>query len=272
MPDPVVPYPSVLDLLTPRALLSAATATLLLTACTTDPPLPAPFSPPPLPEGAQPAALCPVDSMVDLYPGEYANHPLDPQPPASACVAAAHDVLIVLGCPNEADGAPSACQIARADIAVAFMEAGYGDHFITTGGAVHNEWVEADTLRDLLVARGVPPESIVTETQARHTDENIYYSTLLMEPRGWVSAVVVSEQRGHLTLTSLCDSNCCVDLGRLTIVDLPLPTGAVTAGHYVRYPWAVPVSDLECTQIEQPTKFMCTNLKQRLACADSFQL
>jgi hypothetical protein len=210
--------------------------------------------------------------MVDLYPGEYPNHPLDPQPPASACVAAPHDVIIVLGCPNDPDGAPSTCQIARADIAVAFMDAGYGDRFITTGGAVHNAWVEADTLRDLLVARGVPADRIVTEPQARHTDENIYYSTRLMEPRDWVSAVVVSDQRGHLTLTGLCDSNCCVDLGRLTVADFPLPTGAVTAAHYVRYPWTERVSAQECTQILQPSKFMCINLPERLACADDFQL
>ncbi|UQA61981.1 YdcF family protein [Polyangium aurulentum] len=210
--------------------------------------------------------------MVDRYPGEYANYPLDPQPPASACMAAAHDVIIVLGCPNEPDGAPSPCQIARADLAVAFMDAGYGDHFITTGGAVHNEWVEADTLRDLLVARGIPVGSIVTEPKARHTDENIYYSTLLMEERDWVSALVVSEQRAHLTLTGLCDSNCCVDLGRLTVADFPLASGPVTAGHYVRYPWTPPVSEGECAQILQPSKFMCTNLSQRLACADNFQL
>jgi hypothetical protein len=244
---------------------------VFLLSCGADP---APISPelPPLPEGASPVALCPVDSMIDSYPGQYPNQPNDPQPLASACITAKHDVIVVLGCPNDETGAPSACQIARADIAVALMEAGFGDRFITTGGAVYNEWVEAETLRDLLVERGVSPDRITPEPLAEHTDENIYFSTRIMEEQGLASAVVVSDQPGHLVLTGLCDCNCCVDLGRLTVVDLPIASGRVSVGHYVRHPWARQNTDEECTHIETPSKFMCTNLAQRRACKDNFQL
>ena len=252
------------------ALLLASLS--LVFACGADPAPPSPAVPP-LPEGASPVALCPVESMIDIYPGEYPNQPNGPQPLASACITARHDVILVLGCPNDDDtGAPSACQIARADIAVALMEAGYGDTFITTGGAVHNEWVEADTLRDLLVARGVEASRITTEPLAEHTDENLYFSTRIMETLGFASAVVVSDQPGHLVLTGLCDSNCCVDLGRLTVVDLPIASGRVSVGHYVRHPWARPNTDEECAHIRTPSKFMCTNLEQRRACKDDFQL
>src|SRR5262249_54541316 len=122
-------------------------------------------------------ACCPTASMIDLYPGAYPNQPYDPKPPADACTPAPHHVTIALGCPNNADGTPPTCQTARADIAVALMQAGFGGRFITSGAAVQNMYVEADTLRDLLVARGVPTDSIITETMAQHTDENIYYST-----------------------------------------------------------------------------------------------
>lgn len=210
--------------------------------------------------------------MIDAYPGEYPNQPNDPQPLAPDCIARAHDAIIVLGCPNEDTGAASACQIARADIAVALSSAGYGDRFITTGGAVHNEWVEADTLRDLLIQRGISADRIKTEPLAEHTDENIYHSTRIMEMEGQASAVVVSDQPGHLLLTGLCDSNCCVDLGRLSVFDFPIANGRVTAGHYVRHPWANPISSAECTHIETPTKFMCTNLAQRRACKETFRL
>lgn len=227
---------------------------------------------PPLPAGASPVAFCETASMVSAYPGDFPNQPNDPQPLASACIAAAHDVIIVLGCPNEDTGAPSACQMARADIAVSLAAAGYGQFFITTGGAVHNGWVEADTLRDLLIMRGIAADQIETEPLAEHTDENIYFSTRIMEQRDFVSAVVVSDQPGHLTLTAVCDSNCCVNLGRLTVVDFPVKNGRVTAGHYVRFPWAPAISAEECTHIETPTKFMCTNLDTRRACKSHFML
>jgi len=242
----------------------------VLCACTAEP-SPSPL-PPPLPENASDVALCPVPSMLEAYPGDYPNQPNGPQPLAHDCLTRTHDVIIVLGCPNEDTGAPSMCQIARADIASSLSAAGYGDRFITTGGAVHNQWVEADTLRDLLLERGIAQDRIMTEPLAEHTDENIYYSTKIMERENLVSAVVVSDQPGHLVLTGVCDSNCCVDLGRLSVFDFPVASGRVSVGHYVRFPWAKPVSEAECTHIEIPSKFMCTNLEQRRACKDNFQL
>jgi hypothetical protein len=219
-----------------------------------------------------PTARCPTASMIDAYPGAYPNQPYGPQPAASACIATAHDVIVVLGCPNADDGQPAPCQTERADIAVALMEAGYSGRFITSGGAVHNEWVEAETLRDLLVERGAPSDRILLEPEAQHTDENIYYASRIMQDEGFASALVVSEDPGHLILTAVCDSNCCVALGRLTVLELPIAGGAVVAGHYALYPYAAEVSEAECAHIEQGSKFMCTNLATRKACAGDFQL
>ena len=217
-------------------------------------------------------ACCPTPSMVDAYPGAYPNNPYGEHPAADTCIARAHDVILVLGCPNDDDGTPSDCQTKRADLAVALRDAGYGDRFITSGGAVHNAWVEADTLRDLLVARGVAAAAILTEPLAQHTDENLYYATGIMEAEGMKSALVVSDDPGHLILTAVCDANCCVGLGRLTVVELTTGAGPVVAGHYALYPFAAPVTPAECEHIEVGTKFMCTNLATRKACADDFQL
>ena len=216
--------------------------------------------------------------MTALYPGAGPPNPYGVLPAADACVAVRHDVIIVLGCPNQDSGPPAPCQTKRADIAVALMQAGFGDRFITTGGAVHNAYVEADTLKALLVARGVPSAHITTETKASHTDENIYYSTLLMAAPGFHNALVVSDDPGHLILTAVCDSNCCVSMGRLTVLTLPIklpghPTPSPQAvGHYALYPRAAAVSPAECTFIESPLKFMCTNLKTRLSCAGHVML
>jgi hypothetical protein len=118
----------------------------------------------------------------------------------------------------------------------------------------------------------VTVDRITTESKAEHTDENIFYSTKIMEENDQVSAIVVSDQPGHLVLTGVCDSNCCVDLGRLSVFDFPVADGRFSVGHYVRRPWAEPISAAECTHIEIPTKFMCTNLAQRRSCKDNFQL
>jgi hypothetical protein len=212
--------------------------------------------------------------MTDLFPGLFPPNPYDPAlpVPADACLSLEHDVIILLGCPNNADGTPATCQTKRADMAVALKDAGYGHRFITTGAAVKNAYIEAETLKQLLLAHGIPEADIYTEPLAKHTDENIYYSTKIMEAQAWESALVVSDDPGHLIMTAICDSNCCVDLGRLTVVSMTVASGSVVAGHYARYPWGADVSTAECDLIEAPFKAMCVNLATRLACKDNFQL
>ena len=219
-----------------------------------------------------PVELCPTPSMVDLYDGFFPTNPYGPQPAADSCISGEHDVILVLGCPNAENGDPAPCQITRADMAVDLMNAGFGSRFITSGGAVHNAYVEADTLKALLIERGVPAASIWTDTLAQHTDENLYYGATIMAAEAWQSAVVVSDDPGHLIMTAVCDANCCVDLGRLTVFELAVAGGSIVAGHYALYPWAEVVSVPECDQIEQPLKLMCVNMGSRKACADNFQL
>ncbi len=215
-----------------------------------------------------PVAACPVPAMTEIYPVGEPPDPFEPLPAASDCVDAPHDALILLGCPTEDSGEPSACQIARADIAADLMAQGYASAVIPTGGAVQNEWTEAETLATLLEERGVAAEAIFPEPQAEHTDENLYFASLIMEEHGWQTAWVVSDALFHLLYSAVCDSNCCVDLGRLTLVAL----AGYDVGHYVRYPWAEPVNEAECERIVPDETIMCFNLPNRKACAADFQL
>lgn len=217
-------------------------------------------------------AQCPVKSMTERYSGFLPTNPYGPVESATTCVAQSHDVIILLGCPNNANGAPAECQIKRADLAVQLMKAGYGSRFITSGAAVKNQYVEAETLRDLLLARGVPGDTIWLEPKAEHTDENIYYSSKIMAAQGWLTAVVVSDDAGHLMNTAVCDSNCCVKLGRLTLFEFTSAAGVAKAGHYVLYPATPDVGDAECQQIRLPTKLMCLNLDKRRACKGNLKL
>src|SRR5207247_920759 len=99
-----------------------------------------------------------------------------------------------------------------------------------------------------------------------------YFSTRIMEAHGWTNAIVISDDPGHLILSATCDSNCCVDLGRLTALAFSFGGNTIKAGHYVRYPWAAMVSQAECNQIEIPLKLMCTNLSSRQSCAGNIQV
>lgn len=222
-------------------------------------------------------AICPVPTAQELYPGESPPRLVEGVLAADGCVAAEHDVLLVLGCPSMDSGLPSECQRARADIAAALYRSGFGRRVITSGGAVKNRFVEADALKELLIARGIPADSIRTEPRAEHTDENLYYSTKIMEAEGWNDALVVSDSAGHLIFTALCDSNCCVNRGRLTVVSIPVAIGEdaiqpVAVGHYALFPFAAPISPEERAHIQKPDKSLCISLPTRRACADRLQM
>jgi hypothetical protein len=207
----------------------------------------------------------PLDCAVPAMDTLYQDGPPDPSiapPAADACVRAKHDAIIVLGCPNNDDGTPSDCQRARAAIAISF--AGYADHFITSGAAVHNAYVEADTLAQLLIAGGVSAAAVITETQAQHTDENIANSSTIMRERKWRSALIVSDEPGQFFYEALCDSNCCVEEGRLTLFTFPTASGAAAAGHYVLRPSGTASTAHECATLTNNGQ--CLLLASRTAC------
>ncbi|MCC6621599.1 MAG: YdcF family protein [Deltaproteobacteria bacterium] len=214
---------------------------------------------------------CPTPTFMAQYPPPFPPFPYGVWPVVEGCLDAPHDVIIVLGCPSEDDGSPAPCQEKRAEIADQLYEAGWARHFIVSGAAVHTPWVEADALAALLVARGIPDAAILREPLARHTDENIYYATRIMQREGWRSAIVVSEDPGHLMYTGLCDASCCVGLGRMTLVGFPVAgVTVINAGHYALAPPGPGVTDEECAHLAALA--LCVNLDERLACEDDFQL
>ena len=112
------------------------------------------------------------------------------------------DTLIVLGNPANADGTASPEQRERTMEGVREFKAGVASHLIMTGGAAHNQFVEARVMRDLAVARGVPAEDVLVEEQAQNTIQNIYYSERIMAAEHWTSAEVISSA-SHLPRAAL---------------------------------------------------------------------
>ena len=104
------------------------------------------------------------------------------------------DAVIVPGCPSEADGSPSFCQLGRAGEAALLWKHGWASHFIVSGSAVHSPYVEAEAIAQQMSLLGVPPERIVLERDALHSDENVYYSMLVADRIGASSLAIASNE------------------------------------------------------------------------------
>ena len=127
---------------------------------------------------------------------------LDRTLPLSNTSAAHFDTLIVLGNPAKRDGTPGPEMRERVLEGVREYRAGVAPRIIMTGGAAHNDYVEAHVMAELAKAQGVPATAIVEEGQAKDTIQNAYYSVKIMQAHGWHSAEVVSTH-SHLPRASL---------------------------------------------------------------------
>jgi len=102
------------------------------------------------------------------------------------------DTIIVLGHPANEDGTPAPKQRERVLEGIREYQAGRASHIIFTGGAAHNQFVEAHVMAALAEAQGLPASDIVEEPQALNTIQNVYYSAQIMHAHGWNSAEVIS--------------------------------------------------------------------------------
>ena len=212
-----------------------------------------------------------MPTLEVMYPFTSPPSTLAPWLDAPDCAVGEYDVIIIPGCPTNEDGSPSDCQQRRVDMAMDLSRSGYGSSFITSGAAVYTEYIEARSLRELLIDAGAEESRIWMDQQARHTDENIYYATEIMVDRGWQTALFVTDV-GHLLYAAVCDANCCVKRGRLTTLNFPTESGSQQAAHYVLTPPGDPVTDDECAHLTNPTRLQCVNLSARDSCADNFRL
>jgi len=117
--------------------------------------------------------------------------------------AATHfDTIIVLGYPANPDGTPSPDQRERVLEGVREYKAGVAPAIIMTGGAAHNQFVEAHVMAAFAETQGVPASAILEEGQAENTIQNVFYSAKIMHEHNWRSAEMVSSS-AHLGRTAL---------------------------------------------------------------------
>ena len=115
------------------------------------------------------------------------------------------DVIIVLGAQVKEDGTPSVALERRLTAA---HESYLEDRqlIIVCGAQGGNEpRPEGDVMRDWLIARGVPEEDVVAETDSFNTRENLTYAKAIMESRGLENALVVTSDYHVARALKLCE-------------------------------------------------------------------
>lgn len=122
--------------------------------------------------------------------------------PASNTHLTRFDAIIVLGTPADSDGNPTPEQLARTTEGVREYERDVAPRLIFTGGAAHNEFIEARVMARTAEAQGIPKSAIFIEPEAMDTIHNACYAARIMKAHGWRSAEVITTA-SHLPRTGL---------------------------------------------------------------------
>jgi uncharacterized SAM-binding protein YcdF (DUF218 family) len=103
------------------------------------------------------------------------------------------DAVVVLGAALTEAGVAGPALLRRLEHGVAAWQRRDARYLLVSGGIVGPPPAEAEVMRDLAIARGVPAERIVVEDKARNTFENAVYSGRIARDRGWQRLAVVTD-------------------------------------------------------------------------------
>jgi len=104
------------------------------------------------------------------------------------------DVIIVLGSPAEDNCEPGFIMKDRLDKGIELFKKGIAKKIMFTGSSVRNNCTEADVMADYAISKGVSKINILTETKAKNTFQNAYYSVNQMEGLHYTSAAIVTSE------------------------------------------------------------------------------
>ena len=91
------------------------------------------------------------------------------------------DCVIVCGYPANEDGSISYILKSRIDKAIEIYRQNKVKYIIVSGGAVHNDFSEALTMKQYALKQGVDEKAILLEDQAKSTYHNMLFSKEIME-------------------------------------------------------------------------------------------
>lgn len=104
-----------------------------------------------------------------------------------------YDVAIVLGAKVQPDGSPSPALARRVAHAVCLVRMGQVGNLLMSGGPVGHPTPEAWVMRDLAVAAGLAPGTVLVEDRSTNTITNARFSAPILSARGWNRPLVVTD-------------------------------------------------------------------------------
>jgi len=117
------------------------------------------------------------------------------------------DVGVVFGNKVDRSGVPSLSLAARLDKALALYRQGVFPKLIVSGGVGKEGWDEAQVMADYLIARGVPRDAILVDSQGNNTLLTAENTARLAKANGFHSFTLVSHfyhlPRARLTFSRL---------------------------------------------------------------------
>ena len=103
-----------------------------------------------------------------------------------------YDVIIVPGFPHDS-GKVNMVLSQRIKWAFYLYKNGYTKNIIFSGAAVHSPYVEAEAMKLIALQTGMDSNHLFTETKAKHTTENLYYSSIMANNLGFKSIAFATE-------------------------------------------------------------------------------
>lgn len=86
-------------------------------------------------------------------------------------------------------------------------EKGYARNVIYSGSAVYTPYIESKIMKEYGVALGIPAENIITESFAKHSTENLYYSYQLAKKQGFTKIAVATDPFQNALLVRFAKKN-----------------------------------------------------------------
>jgi uncharacterized SAM-binding protein YcdF (DUF218 family)/glycosyltransferase involved in cell wall biosynthesis len=114
------------------------------------------------------------------------------------------DAIVVFGGGVGESGQAGGGQQERLRQAIDLYKAGYSDRLILSSGFVYS-FKEAESMRAVAIAEGIPADHIELELRARNTVENVKFVQSILERQNWTTILLVSSpyhmRRAHMVWT-----------------------------------------------------------------------
>ena len=140
------------------------------------------------------------------------------------------DAIVVLGCRLKPDGSPSPALRRRVEYAAGLYESGAARVLLLSGGGP-DAVPEAEVMRALALAAGVPGAAVLVETASRNTAENAFASAGLLRRHGMVRVILVTD-RQHLPRARLLFRLAGLQVIGTAGVPAPSPVAAISHAIY----------------------------------------